>query len=114
MTKEKKVSMDEKTKSENFKNAICYIPFLAIVLFFTDIKKNAEFEKNIRYGIYLLICLIIIFLILGIIPFLSSLVGIAWFVYIIVSIFFGWKAYKWDDIKIDFFDSIEAKINDKK
>jgi DNA polymerase III delta subunit len=37
------------SKNENFKNAICYIPFVAIVLFFTENNKTTELKKHIKY-----------------------------------------------------------------
>lgn len=56
----------EKTNNTRFKNAICYIPFVSIVLFFTQEKKTKELLKNIKYGAILLLAYIIIrFLITG-------------------------------------------------
>ena len=38
-----------KTNSENFKNAMCYVPFGAIVMFFAENKKTDTLKKNIKY-----------------------------------------------------------------
>jgi len=48
MPSEKKVET-QKTNSENFKNAICYIPFVGIILFFAENKKTHTLNKNIKY-----------------------------------------------------------------
>ena len=114
MAKEKKVNSEEKTNNQRFKNTICYVPLFAIVLFFTDTKKDAEFEQNIKYGILLFVCYIVLLILFWIIPAFYMLIHLLGLVYIVVSIILGLKAYRWDTIKIDFFDNIEAKIKDKK
>jgi hypothetical protein len=57
----------EKANNDKFKNAICYIPFVSIILFFIEEKKSKELLKNIKYGAFLLLGYIIIrFLITGV------------------------------------------------
>jgi len=41
--------MSESTKKENVKNAICYIPFIAIVLYFVEENKTQDFVKHMNY-----------------------------------------------------------------
>lgn len=45
----------QKTEKQKFKNMICYIPFVAVVLFFVEQEKTPEFNKHLKYGIFLLI-----------------------------------------------------------
>jgi hypothetical protein len=39
----------QSSNNEKTKNAICYIPFAAIVMFFTEQKKSKELMKHIKY-----------------------------------------------------------------
>lgn len=43
--------MDElkKSDSDNLKNALCYIPFVALVLMFVETNKTDELQKHIKY-----------------------------------------------------------------
>lgn len=43
--------MDElkKSNSDNLKNALCYIPFVALVLMFVETNKTDELQKHIKY-----------------------------------------------------------------
>lgn len=43
--------MDElkKSNSDNLKNALCYIPFVAFVLIFVENNKTEELKKHIKY-----------------------------------------------------------------
>ena len=45
---------NNKTKLDNFKNAICYIPFVSIWVFFTQKTKSKELQKHIKYSTFLL------------------------------------------------------------
>lgn len=38
-----------KNNKENFKYAICYIPLVAIFLFFTEKDTNDNYKKHIKY-----------------------------------------------------------------
>jgi len=57
----------ELSQSENFKNALCYIPLVAFVLFFTEKHKTPALKKNIKYGALLFIVYIVINFLFGII-----------------------------------------------
>lgn len=48
MTTTKEVE-SKKTNSENFKNAMCYVPFGAFVMYFAENKKTDLLKKNIKY-----------------------------------------------------------------
>jgi len=47
--------MDElkKSDSDNLKNALCYIPFVAFVLMFVETNKTEILKKHIKYGAFL-------------------------------------------------------------
>lgn len=47
-------------QKDNVRNAICYIPFAAIILFFVEDKKSDELKKHIKYGIYLLVAFMVL------------------------------------------------------
>ncbi|MCD5380418.1 hypothetical protein LR004_00680 [Candidatus Gracilibacteria bacterium] len=97
-----------KTNSENFKNAMCYVPFGAIVMFFAENKKTDTLKKNIKYGMILLGVYLIANLILG---WLMS--GILFVVYIGISAFLGYKAYNGEKVEIDYIDEMEKKVKEK-
>jgi len=40
----------ENSNNENLKNAICYIPLVAFIIFFTEPNKSNELMKHIKYG----------------------------------------------------------------
>lgn len=40
---------NKKSNSDNLKNALCYIPFVAIWLFFTENKRSNSLNKHIKY-----------------------------------------------------------------
>jgi hypothetical protein len=43
------MDLKDTSPKDNFKNAICYIPLLAIVLYFIEDIKTDIYMKNIRY-----------------------------------------------------------------
>lgn len=43
-----KITMSE-IKKDNLKNSLCYIPFAAIVLSFTEEEKSEELKKHIKH-----------------------------------------------------------------
>jgi DNA polymerase III delta subunit len=43
------MEQNNKPNSDNLKNALCYVPFAAIVLFFTEEKKSNSLKKHIKY-----------------------------------------------------------------
>jgi len=101
------------TKKENFKYAICYIPLVAIFLYFTEKNTSNEYKNNIKYWITLFIIYVIISLILGIIWmwWLKWLLVLA---YIIISIILWYKAYNWEKVKVDILDNISETFDNKK
>ena len=38
------------SNNANLKNALCYVPFVAFILFFLETNKSADLLKNIKYG----------------------------------------------------------------
>ncbi|MDR2640342.1 MAG: hypothetical protein LBC61_03310 [Candidatus Peribacteria bacterium] len=58
---------EEKRSNQNVMNALCYVPFVAIVLFFMEPKDKVtpDYKRNMMYGIifFVVSCLLSIFLI---------------------------------------------------
>lgn len=107
MTTTKEVE-SKKTNSENFKNAMCYVPFGAFVMYFAENKKTDLLKKNIKYWmilfwIYLLLNFILWWLISGIL----------FLLYIWVSAFLWMKAYNWEKVQLDYIDEMEKKVKEK-
>lgn len=104
----------EKSPKDNFKNAICYIPLVAVLLYVVLENKTEEQLKNIKYGMYLLGLYVIITTLMAFTLFLAPLIIIVHFFYIWMSVYYWYKAYKWDDVRIEFIDKLDEKINNKK
>lgn len=101
-------------KKDNLKNALCYIPIVAIVLAFTEQNKTEEFKKHMNYWIILFIIYLVIKMILWVFFFywsfmISSTITL---IYFIISGILWYKAYVWEDVKIDVLDDIEDKVKD--
>lgn len=105
---------NEKSPKDNFKNAICYFPLVAVLLFFVEENKTPDLEKNIKYGIYLIILYMILSFAFSIVFILLPLLPLLSLFYVWVSIYYWYKAYNWEDIRIEFIDKIEEKRNSKK
>lgn len=94
--------------NERVKNALCYIPIVAFVLFFIEENKTPDLDRNIKYGmiffwVYFILTLIISWL----------FTGLLFLVYIWISIYFGYKAYNGEDIKVEFIDNLLEKNTNK-
>ncbi len=98
----------KKSDSDNLKNALCYIPLIALVLFFTEENKSIELKKHIKYWAIILGWYIILQTILG-----SFLAWILFIVYIGISGFLFFKAYQWQDVNLEHIDNLEKKIQDE-
>ncbi len=96
---------------ERFKNAIAYIPWLALFLFFVKDPKSSELQKNIRYGIYFLLIYVLVCIVIWIFMYSTPIILIILFVYIALSWVYGYMAYKWKDINIYLIDKINEKLN---
>jgi len=57
--------MSEKSNNANLKNALCYVPFVAFVLFFVEENKTIDLLKNIKYGAGLFVLYILLNTFLG-------------------------------------------------
>ncbi len=101
-----------KVSNESLINALCYVPFWALVMIFTQSKKSKKLKNNIRYWN-------IIFGIYIIINFISNNVFwwfLSWFLFILyawIIVFFWLKAYNWEKVEIEYIDDLEWKIKDK-
>lgn len=99
------------SNGEKFKNALCYVPFWWIVLFFTENKKTNLLIKNIKYSTFLLIAYIVIhFLITWVL--MLKVWWILFLIYAGITWFLWWKAYNWEDINIEYINEFEKKIKD--
>lgn len=101
----------EKLQKDNFKNAICYIPLLAILLYFIDEIKSDEYKKNIKYWIYLFVLYVFSSIIIKFFLYYSAILFILFIVYIIMSSYYWFKAFKWNDINIYIIDELDKKVN---
>jgi len=103
---------EELSKNEKFKYALCYLPVVWIVLFFTENLKTDSLKKHIKYWTalfltYILARFIIVWVLM--LPFWTLL----WLAYIWIIWFLVYKVYSWEDVKIEYIDEIEKKIKDK-
>lgn len=104
----------ENKKSSNkdkLKHSLCYLPFGWIVIYFIEQNKSAELMKHIKYWSYLFFGFILIRLILVWLLWIP-IGSLLFLVYLWIAGFFWHKAYKWDEVKIDYFDSFEEKVKD--
>ncbi len=92
-------------------NAISYVPYFigpAIAYFFSETNDRKQMMHHINYSIILAVVAVILIVLLK--WFFGSIVN---FSYIAASIYFGMKAYKWEEVKVEILDSIEEKISEK-
>lgn len=101
----------ELSGGDKFKNALCYIPLVAFILFFTENNKSAEFLKHVKYGVILFVTYAVLYIILGF-AFLWSFRGILGLLYIGISGYLFYKAYKGQEIKLEYIDTAEKKVKD--
>lgn len=103
--------MDElkKSDSDNLKNALCYIPFVALVLMFVETNKTDGLQKHIKYWAFLLGGYIVWQVILSVI----WLGHIIFLFYMILSGFLFYKAYQWEDVNLEHIDKLEKKVQDE-
>ena len=97
------------TKKDNFKYAMCYIPFVAIVIYFIEDNKSKELQKHINYGIILLALLVVINMVFNSL-YLGFLAAIATLLYIIASGYLWYKIYSWEEVEVDILNKIEKKV----
>lgn len=104
--------MSENNK-KNFKNAICYIPLVAIFLYFTEKNTTQEYKKHIKYWMMLFVIYVITTTVLNVLwmRWLNWLVVLA---YIAISIFLWFKAYNWEKVDVEILDNISDEFGEKK
>jgi hypothetical protein len=101
---------NEKSPRDNFKNTICYIPLIAIGLYFIDEVKSEDYSKNIMYWIYLFVLYVFSSIVIYFFLFYWAILFILFFVYFIMSSYYWYKAYRWDDIDIFIIDELDKKV----
>lgn len=103
---------NKKSNSDHLKNAICYIPFVAIWLFFTEEKKSVSIKKHIKYWNFLFIAYILVRFILIWVLWLYFVSTPLFLIYACITGFFGYKAYKGENIEVKYIDNFEEKIKE--
>ena len=99
------------SNSDKLKNALCYIPFAWIVLFFTEQNKSAELMKHIKYGTFLFIAFVLIrFIIVWIL--LLPISWILFLIYLWIIAVLWWKSYNGEDVNIEYIDEFEKKVKE--
>ena len=100
----------ENESSQNVKNALCYIPWVAFFLYFAEKKKTSDYDRHMKYGMILFWVFFVLWI------FLRTI--FLWFLFVIYlwgSVFFGYRAYNSEDVKIKFLDDlIGLKEEEKK
>jgi len=103
---------ENNSNRENFQNAICYIPFVWIWLFFTQDKRSESLNKHIKYWTSLLIWFILLrFIIVWVL--MLPFWWILFLLYAWITWFFWYKAYSWDLDNIEYLDKFEETVKDK-
>ena len=98
---------ENKSGSDNLKHALCYAPFVAIILFFTESKKSDELMKHMKYWF----SIFVIYIVLNI--FLSwAIWSILFLLYVWITAFLWYKAYSWEKVEIEYIDKLEWKIKE--
>ncbi len=95
------------TKSDTLKYALCYVPFLAFIFFFTESNKSDKLMKHIKYGSTIFIVYIILNMIIGVV--------LSWFLsllYIWIATFLGYKVYNGEEVELEHVDKLEKKIKE--
>jgi len=108
--------MTENNQKENLKHALCYVPFLAIVLAIIEKNKTPELKKHINHWILLLVWIIVVKIVLSMFGYMFGLWWLwqmAVLLYILISAGLWYKAYIWEDVELDALEDIEEKINEK-
>jgi uncharacterized membrane protein len=96
------------SKKDNLKNAMCYIPVVSVIFFFIESNRSDEFNKHIKYGIFLLIAYIILMFFLW-----WAFWWLLALVYLWISWFLWYKAYNWENIELEVFDTLEKTVKEK-
>jgi hypothetical protein len=96
---------------DRFKNALCYVPLVAFILFFTENHKSTEFLKHIKYGVILFVAYAVIYIVFGFM-FLWAFRGILGLLYLGISGYLFYKAYNGQDIKLEYIDKAEKKVKE--
>jgi hypothetical protein len=50
---------EDKSSSQNVKNAMCYIPLVAFFLYFAEKKRTPDYERHMKYGMLLFLVFIV-------------------------------------------------------
>ena len=103
---------NKKSNSDNLKNALCYIPFVAIWLFFTENNRSNSLNKHIKYWNFLFIAYILARFILIWVLWLYFVSGLLFLIYAGITGFLGYKAYNGEDMDVEYIDNFEEKFKE--
>ncbi len=99
------------SNGEKLKNALCYVPLVWVILFFTEQNKSKILMKHIKYWTYLFWAFILAqFILVSIL--MLPFGWILFLVYAWITWFLWWKSYNWEDINIEYIDEFEKKVKD--
>lgn len=97
-------------EKQNIVNALSYIPVFIgpVLMFFLAKADKKKTMHHIKYALIIAVIYVVLTFLLN--DFVKSLVSIA---YLAISAYFAYQAYEGKDIKVEVFDSIEEKIQEK-
>jgi uncharacterized membrane protein len=102
--------MENQTKKPNnkkFNEALCYMPFWAILIYIIVPQKDKtkELQKHMKYWF-------VIFIVYLIASFLLSwlMSWLIFIIYLILSLSLWYKVYSWEEVNINIIDDFEKKI----
>lgn len=99
----------QKTNKKTLMNSLCYLPFVSIILFFTESNKSKDLMKHIKYGTVFFGLYIVATALLS----WMHISGILFLIYVWIAWFSWYKAYNWEEVHIEYVDKIESKIREK-
>jgi uncharacterized membrane protein len=94
-------------ENANIVHALAYVPYLigAVAMYFLGKSDKKAAMHHIKYSALIAFGVIILAFVLN--GFFMKLVALG---YLILSAYFAWKAYKGEDVHVEFLDTIEDKI----
>lgn len=98
---------NQQSKNERLKWALCYLPFISIVIYFIEVEKTDFLKKHIKYGLYLFI----IYFLLNIVLSWFFL----WILFLVYIFFIGalfFKVYNWEKVELEYIDKLDEKIKE--
>jgi uncharacterized membrane protein len=108
VTSELKKESDNILSDLNITSALSYFPYLIGALAMYFLAEDKKTLHHVKYSAMMAVAVIVLMFILNGIA--SVILN---FAYWGVSLFFAFKAYKGEEVKVEIFDTIEEKISEK-